>query len=181
MAGALNLLADAGQQSSTAETVISTIGALLGVVVGGFLTVVLDSMRQRRQEDRLERAARRLLSDELAEAGNLFLRIARERVVRREHVPEPIGSWDQYRELLASRMADLEWRQIATAVLTVRRLRGELQPLAATEAGLGQVPTSLVEELEQTAQTLNTAVARLGALGEFPVQREIERHEVGRA
>jgi hypothetical protein len=165
MAGALNVIADVGQQSGTAETIISTIGALLGVVLGGFLTVMLDSIRQRRQEDRLERAARRLLSDELAEARDVFLGIAHERVVRRERMPEPIGSWDQYRELLASRMADGEWRQVANAVLTARRLRGELQPLVATEVGLGQLRTSLVTELEQTAQTLNAAVTLLGALG----------------
>jgi hypothetical protein len=163
MAGMLNVIADAGQPSGTAETVISTVGALLGVVVGGFLTVILDGIRQRRQEDRLEQAARRLLADELAEAREIFLRIAREHVVRREHVPEPIGSWDQYRELLASRMADFEWRQIANAVLTARRMRGELQPLAATETALGQVRTSLVKELEQTAQTLSAAVTQLEA------------------
>jgi hypothetical protein len=164
MAGALNVLADVGQQSSTVETVISTIGALVGVMLGGFLTVILDGARQRRQEDRLERAARRLLSDELSEARDVFLRIAGERVVRRERMPEAIGSWDQYRELMATRMSDHEWRQVANAVLMARRLRGELHPLTATEVGLGQLNTSLVTQLEQMVQSLNAAVALLGAL-----------------
>jgi hypothetical protein len=165
MTGALNVLADAGQQSTTVETLITTAGALFGVVVGGFLTVMLDSARQGRREERLERAARRLLSNELAEASEVFRRVARERVVRREHLPEPIASWDQYRELLASRMDDLQWHQVATAVLTVHRLRGELEPLATTEVGLGQLRPALVTELEEAAQTLDATVALLGSPG----------------
>jgi hypothetical protein len=168
MAGTLNVIADVGPPSSTAETIISTIGALLGVLLGAFLTVVLDSARQRRHEHRLEQAARRLLSDELADARDVFLRIARERLVRSEHVPEPTGLWDQYRELLATRMTDLEWRKIANAVLIVRRMRGDLRPLTGTQAGLGQVHPSLVTELERTAEALGDAIALLGAVGEGP-------------
>jgi hypothetical protein len=153
------------------ETLIPTVGALLGVVLGGFLTVMLDSARQGRREERLERAARRLLSNELAEASELLRRAAGERVVRREHLPEPIASWDQYRELLASRMDDFQWHQVANAVLTVHRLRADLEPLAATEAGLGQLPTALVTELEEAAQTLDATVAMLGSSGEFPPRR----------
>ncbi len=171
MTGALNVIADAGQQSGTAETLITTAGALLGVVLGGFLTVMLDSVRQGRREERLERAARRLLSNELAEASEVFRRIAGERVVRRERMPEPIASWDQYRELLASRMDDPEWNQVANAVLTVRRLRGELEPLAATEVGLGQLRAALVTELEEAAKTLDAAVALIRDHGELSPRR----------
>jgi len=148
------------------ETLITTVGALLGVVLGGFLTVMLDSVRQGRREERLERAARRLLSNQLAEAAEVFRRVAGERVVRREDLPEPIASWDQYGELLASRMDDRQWHQVANAVFTVHRLRRELEPLATTEVGLGQLRAALVTELEEAAQTLDATVAMLGSPGE---------------
>ena len=69
-------------------------------------------------------------------------------------------------------MTDLEWRKMANAVLAVRRMRGELQPLAATEAGLGQVNTSLVKELEQVTQTIDNAVALFGTLDEYPFSHQ---------
>jgi hypothetical protein len=164
--GALNVFVAAGQASGTAGAIISAAGALLGVVLGGFLTATLESIRQRRREERLERAAGRLLSDELAQTHDAFVRIADERVVRRAGIPEPIASWDQYRELLASRMADLQWRTVAKAVLAARNLCGELEQLAASDVGLGQLPTSLGTQLRQTADTLDNAASLLAARGE---------------
>jgi hypothetical protein len=134
-------------------------------VLGGFLTVMLESVRQGRREERLERAARRLLSDELAEVHDAFLRIAVDGLVRRGGIPQPVASWDQYRELLASRMADLQWRTVAEAVIAARNLCGELEQLAPTDVGVGQVPTALGTELKQAAETLDNAASLLAARG----------------
>ena len=163
MRGALNVFADVGQVSETPAAVIGTVGALLGVVLGGFLTAVLEGVRQRRREERLGRAAGRLLSEELAQSHDAFLRIADDGIVRRAGIPEPVPSWDQYRELLASRMTDRQWRTVAEAVLTARNLCGELAQLAATEVGVGHLPTPLETHLKQAAQTLDNAASLLAS------------------
>jgi len=161
MTGALNAFVAADQGSETPAAVISTVGALLGVVLGGFLTAVLEGTRQRRRDERLERAARRLLFEELAEGSDAFLRIAEDNTVRRASVPEPVASWDQYRELLAARMTDRDWRVVTKAVLTARDLCGELGQLTATDVGLAMLPAPLQEELKQAAGTLGNAASLL--------------------
>jgi len=45
MTGALGVLVAADQGNDTPAAVISTAGALLGVVLGGFLTALLESVR----------------------------------------------------------------------------------------------------------------------------------------
>ena len=170
MTGALNGFVAAGQGNETPAAVISTIGALLGVVLGGFLTAVLEGVRQRRRDDRLEQAAWRLISDELAETRGAFLRIAGDTAVRRASIPDPVTSWDQYRELLASRMKDGQWRTVAKAVLAAHNLRGELEQLTATEVGLGPLPALLRTELEQTAKILEDAVSLLSPRAEHSQQ-----------
>jgi hypothetical protein len=160
MTGALGILvADQGGEAPAA--VISSVGALLGVVVGGFLTATLESVRQRRQEERLERAAGRLLSDELAHTRDTFIRIANDRIVRRAAIPGKIASWDQYREFLASRMTGTEWSKVARAVLATRNLCGELEQLAASDVGVGQFSAEFEMKLKQTAETLDGAVSLL--------------------
>jgi hypothetical protein len=161
MTRALNVFVAEGLGNETPAAVISTIGALLGVVLGGFLTAILDGIRQRRRDERLERAAWRLLSDELWGTCGAFLRIAKDAAVRRASIPEPVASWDQYRELLASRMEDEQWRTVAQSVLAARNMRGELEQLTATEVGLGPLPAPLRTELEQTAKMLEKAVSLL--------------------
>jgi hypothetical protein len=161
MTGALGVLVAADGGNDTPAAVISTIGALLGVVLGGSLTALLESARQKRRDQRLELAAGRLLSDELRETRDAFLRIARDTSVRRAGIPGPVASWEQYRELLASRMEEEQWRTVAEAVLAARNMRGELQQLTATDVGLGPLPAPLRAELEQTAKVLEKAVSLL--------------------
>jgi hypothetical protein len=164
MTGALGVIV-ADQGNETPAAVISSIGVLLGVVVGGFLTAMLESIRQRRQEERLERASGRLLSDELVQTRDTFVRIANDRMVRRAAIPGKIASWDQYREFLASRMTDREWSNVARAVLAARNLSGELEQLAASDVGVGQFSTEFEMKLKQAAKTLDEAASLL-------VQRE---------
>jgi hypothetical protein len=158
MTAALNDLADVSQ---TPAAIISTVGALLGVMLGGFLTAVLDSFRQRRQEERLAQAARRLLADEMAQIRDAFLRIADDGHVRRGGIPKPVASWDQYRELLACRLADRQWYMLAQAVLVACDLCAELEQLTAADVGVGQLPTALGMQLKQSADALGDASSRL--------------------
>ncbi len=167
MTGALGFFA-ANQGNETSAAVISTVGALLGVVVGGFLTAVLESVRQRRQEERLERAAGRLLSDELVQTRDTFVRIANDRIVRRAGIPGKIASWDQYRELLATRMTDRQWSKVAKAVLAARNLCGELEQLAASDVGVGQLPAEFEMKLKQAAETLDDAASLLAPREQHP-------------
>jgi hypothetical protein len=166
MTGALGVFVAADQVNDTPAAVISTAGALLGVVLGGFLTALLESARQRRRDKRLELAAGRLLSDELRETSGAFLRIAKDTSVRRAGIPGPVASWEQYRELLASRMKEQRWRTVAEAVLAARNMRGELEQLTATDVGLGPLPAPLRTELEQTAKVLEKAVSLLSPKAE---------------
>jgi hypothetical protein len=122
---------------------------------------MLESVRQRRQEERLERAAGRLLSDELVQARDAFVRISNDRIVRRSGIPGKIASWDQYRELLASRMTDRQWSKLARAVLATRNLCGELEQLAASDVGVGQLSAEFEMKLKQTAETLDDAASLL--------------------
>src|SRR5690349_14156804 len=149
MTGARGVFVAADQVNDTPAAVISTAGALLGVVLGGFLTALLESARQRRRDKRLELAAGRLLSDELRETSGAFLRIAKDTSVRRAGIPGPVASWEQYRELLAA-----------------RNMRGELEQLTATDVGLGPLPAPLRTELEQTAKVLEKAVSLLSPKAE---------------
>lgn len=149
---------------TTAAAIISTTGALIGVFIGGLVTTVIEDVRQRRREDRLERAASRLLSDELSESRNAFRRIADQQVVRRESMPSLVPSWEQYRELLATRMEEASWREVATAVLTARRVGGELEPFTASEVGAAQLPAPLIKKIEEASIVTDSAATLLAQL-----------------
>jgi hypothetical protein len=154
----------AASDETTAAAIISTSGALIGVFVGGLVTAYIESVRQGRREKRLERAAGRMLSNELEESRDGFGSIADQRVVRREAMPSLVPSWEQYRELLATRMEETGWRELAAAVLTARRVGGQLAPFAASDAGVAQLPTALVEEVARASTAAGVAASRLARL-----------------
>jgi hypothetical protein len=148
---------------TTAAAIISTTGALLGVFVGGLVTAYVESVRQGRREERLEHAAVRLLSNELEESREAFQHIADSGEVRREAIPSLVPSWEQYRELLATRMDEAIWQELARAVLSARRVGGQLAPLAASDAGAARVPPPLVEEVDKASKIAGAAVSLLGS------------------
>jgi hypothetical protein len=164
--------------AETAAAVISTSGALLGVVLGGLFTVVVDSFRRGRSEARLERAAGRLLSTELAQSRENLSYIAERRIVRREDLPDVVPSWDQYRELLASRMDQESWETCAHAVSSVRRICGLLEPFAASETGSGELPRHLVGLLAEVSAVMEPA-SRLLDNGRPTVTRSPALHRQG--
>lgn len=152
-----DLLARSDDSAGIADAIISTVGVLLGVVLGGVLTITLESRRERRKLDRLERAARRLVADELTRGSKALRNIAEERVVRAEGIPEGIPSWATYRELFATRMADEEWRVVSAAVESLYEQRDHLRPIAATDVGIGELPPRMEHELTLKAENLESA------------------------
>jgi hypothetical protein len=88
--------------------VTEAIIGLVGVVVGGVLTGVIQAVQQWRN-DRIEaRAAARLLSAELS-VQDLFLRSGV------GDKPPPVGAWPQYRAVMARALEDKAWQAVAGA------------------------------------------------------------------
>ncbi len=95
---------------------------LLGVIVGAILNGAVQDRQTEKGLASQERAALRLLSDDL-----LTVRATMRVAVRdREWWPPSWefswSAWDTYRELLAARMEDRDWDQIAAVFFKLRDL-----------------------------------------------------------
>jgi hypothetical protein len=102
---------------------ISTGGALAGVVVGGFLTVVVEGSRQKRKDKALLRASTRLLSTELAETASSLHDLAETGSIDRTKFGAVAPSWESYREFLADKLGDETWDGVAQVITSARQLR----------------------------------------------------------
>jgi len=106
---------------------VGVVGALAGAVVGGlmtgYFTYLIERRRDRRDKKR-EKATRRNLVKQAARVVDAELEqaetSARSAVERQEWWPNElgpieVGSWNQYRAVLASKLSLDDWRVVAAA------------------------------------------------------------------
>lgn len=146
---------------SGASALITTVGTLLGVLVGGLLTAGLDEYGRNRNEKRLRRAAGRLLGEEFDQTAKELRSVADTRLVTAATLPDRIASWDTYREILATRLDSDEWVAIATAVGVARASVGSLGALITASVPIGQLSASMQAEARGVAAELDAAASTL--------------------
>jgi len=147
---------------------------LAGVVVGALLSGVMTYALERRREQRLVRAAARLLEQELEpfvgplyELRASFLMDSQERYERvaRQVEEFTLALWEKHRESLASSLAIGEWYSVMFAYVSLDGLRRTLAGVPFAEARSREEIPQLVQRAESDVLT---AVGRLGERGGRP-------------
>jgi hypothetical protein len=140
---------------------ISTGGALLGVLIGGLLSWQLQRLTERRHQRALVRAALRLTEVELLEASQ-SLKKAADAGYWKESTTLPTGAWHAYREVLAMTLDPSDWGTLAEAAIALDHLNARLTKLDPTQGPQGaKLSQQLLDELPRTRDRLQAALKSL--------------------
>jgi hypothetical protein len=149
--GALTGLA---ASSPTTTVLISTCGALLGVIVGG----LINSQVQRRNEDRraatLAHAGGRLVARDLEGAAAVLRATEEDQWVWREGREIEPASWTDYREALAVELGPEAWEAVADAVSALAALAPRLEGSLRGGSSSGPLPDPLRDEIRRVLELL---------------------------
>jgi hypothetical protein len=147
-------------QSTT--VLISTGGALLGVLVGGAINWAIQSGNERRRERTLAQAGVRLVSAELADCDRELEETLKDLVWRRTRTL-PTNAWATYREPLALCLPTIDFDLVANAVGHVQRLGAVLEALLGTGSTTSPLSEERRTEISEVRESLSSARARLDA------------------
>src|SRR4051794_30577007 len=101
--------------------VASGLFALAGVLVGAFSTALMTYFFSRREEDRRLQVATRLVREEILEAGP-----ALETTLKRGWIADielRLDSWQEHRAVLAGRLSEAAWEEVADAFMSLQRVK----------------------------------------------------------
>lgn len=133
------------------------LAALLGIIVGALLQGAVNLWLDERRESKRERAALRLLGQDLLRAESMI----RTAVHRQEWWPATwtvaSSAWETQRELLAARSGSRDWGAIAWAFFNLYDLEAHVEVLRADAAAAGRT-VPLFNRLPDTAD-LEAALA----------------------
>jgi hypothetical protein len=162
--------ADSG--SDAAVALITTVGTLVGVILGALITWTLEGQRQRRNERLLSKAALRLLRDDIATAVWRFQNMADQLRVVRDYVDATIPSWEDYREFFAGRWSMQDWTTFADAIQVARQTAVSLRAVLPADAPTGELNASLAQRASETAETLRSVNIKATTLMEDAPSRD---------
>jgi hypothetical protein len=139
---------------------VSTGGALLGVLIGGLLNWLLQRLTESRHQRALVRAALRLTELELTEASGSLERAAGG--YWHEGMTLPTDAWHAYREVLAVTLDPSDWGTLAKAAIALDHLNAGLTRLDPGQGPQGaKLPQRLQEELVSMRTLLDMALKSL--------------------
>jgi hypothetical protein len=100
--------------------------SLIGVVVGGLLTAVIQALQQGRSDRATARAASRLLSAELSEQ-HVFLDalINQDTGIPMDGELPAVSAWPEYRAVMARLLDDETWQAVAGAYVELSIFHSE--------------------------------------------------------
>jgi hypothetical protein len=93
---------------------VSIVAALLGIIVGALLKGAVDVWLDERREKKQERAAVRLLREDLSVAHNALVTSLEREEWWPPSWPLSWTAWEAHRELLAGRLAPEDWTRVAS-------------------------------------------------------------------
>jgi hypothetical protein len=139
---------------------VSTGGALLGVIIGGLLSWLQQRLTESRRQRALVRAALRLTEVELREASYSLEQAAGGYWA--ESTTLPTGAWHAYREVLAATLDPSDWGTLAQAAIALDHLNARLTRLDPGQGPQGaRLPPRLLDELAGTRDRLQAALKSL--------------------
>jgi hypothetical protein len=137
------------------SVLVSTGGALLGVMVGGVLNGVVQASSDRARQRRLAHAGVRLVRGELGEIETALGSTVDHRVWRRAALL-PQDAWRNYREVLAQQLPDGLWETVAGAMVDVQGIHARLEHVG----GAGPTSDPLSDELLQQVTDVRLEVIK---------------------
>jgi hypothetical protein len=138
---------------------ISTGGALLGVLVGGVINWAIQSSNDKRRQQAMAQAGARLVSAQLDDTDQALVATLEDRTWRRTRTL-PTDAWTTYREALALCLAPTDFDAVAKAVAYVQRLSTVLETMLGASAS-NPLSEERLGEIEEARKSLNQARARL--------------------
>ena len=142
-------------------TVVSTAGALVGVIVGGLLNWAVQRRTEDRREARLAQAGARLVTRELSGADAALEATRQDSWIWRRARRLETASWDAYREPLAVRLSSEQWDAAADAVEKVRALDVRLEALLGNRSTTDRLSPEMQESVANVRNSLALALGQL--------------------
>ena len=139
------------------SVLVSTGGALLGVMVGGVLNGVVQASSDRARQRRLAHAGVRLVRGELGEIEAVLSSTVDHRVWRRAALL-PQNAWKDYREVLAQQLPDGLWETVAGAMLRVQRIHTRLEHVGGAGPTSDPLSDELLRQVTDTRTEVNKAL-----------------------
>jgi hypothetical protein len=146
--------------------VVTGAASLLGVVIGGLLTGLVQTYRELRRERQLARAGARLLSTELTAAAETLNEIVNDARVAAERIPHPPDAWAEYRQALALHLPPADWRAASAAVASLNGLCRSLTPLIPHGGIATSLPATVTSATRSTQVLVSAAIKNLAVLAD---------------
>lgn len=147
----------------TTTVLISTCGALLGVIVGGVINWQVQRRNEDRRAERLAQAGARLVGRDLANAAAVLRATEDDQWVWRRGREISVDDWHDYREALAIYLRPEAWNALAEAISAVALLAHRLEGALGGSSSSGPLPDRLREEIKRVQELLACADEELGA------------------
>lgn len=139
---------------------VSTGGALLGVVVGGVLNWRMQRVMERSRLLKLARAGVRIVALDLHRADSALEAAEQERVWRRAS-DLPTEAWMGYREVLAEVLEAGEWRDLAQAMVELQRLKSQFDRIGGAGPTSSELPKDTLDSVSRGRTLIGITLADL--------------------
>src|SRR4051794_20559423 len=156
--------------TATSDVLISTIGALAGVLVGGILNWTIQRRTEERREAHLALAAARLVSRDLRGADAALAATGADAWIWRRARRLDTNAWDNYREPLAVRLSPEQWQAAAEAVEVTRALGVRLDALLGGRSTTERLSNDMQAYVADVRSSLQLALVELEAVSATPVR-----------
>lgn len=147
----------------TTTVLISTCGALLGVIVGGLINWQVQRRNEDRRAARLAQAGARLVGRDLANAAAVLRATEEDQWVWRRSQEIGVTNWHDYREALAVYLRPEAWDALADAVSALTVLAHRLEGSLGGSSSSGPLPDHVRQEIQRAQELLVRADRQLGA------------------